>query len=392
MFYSRLARCAAAAAAICALASCAGTAVPVRSYGYDTDTKKRVVSDTVSPLSSRDRAAHLLREWDMSLQGIQGANTAANTALPALAGLVGLRAARNKASAPTAALAAVGLVGMSISDAMIQLSRMNVYIEGIAALECAVVHYDAVGLESVRANLSGAREYTISEPLLAAYNDFSAAFATVNRPLEVALGQAVSRVAHDTNRALVGSIVSVQSRPVGGAFTTALQAPPPTPTTIKRIEDAVSQKNINAKPSVQDTLESELVDAYRELISKRLVAIDEAVAEINKCNFGGGVTSSVETRPATLSLRAENFEGKPVELKKGATTRIFITGGLPDYSVQLHPDTATQLSQVYLKVAGAHVVEVTAVNATEATEDYALYVSDASSPKSTVVLPIRIVP
>lgn len=137
-----------ALAVVCALVSgCTTVAVPIRSYGY----KDQTPTDRADDLVSRQRAGAQLTEWDLAINQLQVANSGANAFLTTAAAIVGLRAARNKSQAATAALATGGLVGMSLSDAMIQLSRLNVYIEGIAALECATTAYDAVGLREITA-------------------------------------------------------------------------------------------------------------------------------------------------------------------------------------------------------------------------------------------------
>lgn len=368
------------------LASCAGTGVPVRPYGYLDDQYQQ----RAEVLSNRDRAETLLYEWDKSLQYIQNANTATNTALPALAGLVGYRAARQKSAPATAGLAALGLVGMSITDAMVQLSRMNVYIEGISALECAVTEYDSVGLTSIRKTVDSKAILGSGDlDLIEAHKDFVVLYELVGAPLEAGLGHAMTRITRDTNRALLQSIVSVQSRQYGTTFSAPLQPKPAQPG-LERLASRNAAPAIGPDPNELHI--KRLLKAAELLEHDRSVAIAAAVAKMDTCVFGSTMTSSIEQRPVAMSLRAVNFEGKPVVLEKGAKAKIIVTGGTPDYAVALLPADATQLKADLAKAAGASIVELDAVNSAGTTQSFTVVVTDNANPKNTVIMDVQITP
>jgi hypothetical protein len=136
-----------------------------------------------------------------------------------------------------------------------------------------------------------------------------------------------------------------------------------------------------------------MLEATDELLGDRTAAVAAAVAEIDKCSFAA-TAAPIEQRPVAtpLTLRAVGFEGKPVVVANGAKVQIVVTGGLPDYSVELRPNDTTKLTQVLTKIAGAHIIELAWVSSPAAGEDFTLYVSDSGTPKATVLLPVKTTP
>ena len=385
---SHLSRGVATATLLAALAGCASVGSPIRPYGYDLQGQ----STAGSHLSVRKRADLHLKQWDRALQELQAGNTAASILLPATAALIGLRAARSKSSAATAGLASAGLVGISIADAMLQLSRVNVYLEGIAAMECGTNAYDAVHFSTIRSLINvDAIKRIDDDRVTDAYRAFDDRLTWMEAPLDEALSDAITRITRDTNKALAGSIISVQSRDVGGSrfgqYLHAPPAPPPAPLA------AMPPKALGAPrppPSEADQMLKRIAEAQAKLDTDRAPLASVAVATIDACDFAA-TTASVERRPTQFILRSPGFEGKPIVLSKGESTLVLIEGGAPDFSAETLPKDAAKITAVYSKTANAHLIEIKAV-APVAQETFRVVVSEGGGAKRTTWIDVTIKP
>jgi hypothetical protein len=330
------------------MAGCAGVAVPIGAYDHEG---RDAAGNTVA-LSPRERAMHFLKLWDASIQNIQHANSSAQATLPAIAGGAAYRVARSKSSPATAVLAAVGLYGTSVSDSFVQLSRLNVYLEGIAALECATMHFDRSSAALMtREELSA----SLAETGKAKYaNELKAYELTRNRVLEranLALGLAVSRITLATNKALSGSIVSVQSQDFGSAFT--FPAAP------------VQTSSAAGARATDDTADPDLdrIDAaMQRLHTIDAAAVEVTAAEIGKCQFGGSV-AAVENRVAPLKIAPIPAVSGDVTLSAATPLTFLISGGRPAYKASAVPSANDLIVATVSEKAGIWTVAVSATAA-----------------------------
>lgn len=327
------------------MAGCAGVAVPIGAYDHEG---RDAAGNTVA-LSPRERAMHFLKLWDASIQNIQHANSTAQATLPAIAGGAAYRVARSKSSPATAVLAAVGLYGTSVSDSFVQLSRLNVYLEGIAALECATMHFDRSSAALMtREELSA----SLAETGKAQYaNELKAYELTRNRVLEranLALGLAVSRITLATNKALSGSIVSVQSQDFGSAFTF-----PAAPVQSK------TPAELNATDATADPDLDRINAAMQRLQTIDAAAVEVTAAEIGKCQFGGTL-ATVENRSAALKIAPVPAVSGAVELSAAAPLTFLISGGRPGYKASAVPNQNDLITAAVSENVGIWTVAVSA--------------------------------
>ncbi len=328
------------------LAGCAGVAVPIGSYeheGQDSD-------NNVVLISQRDRATHFLKLWDASIQNIQHANSTAQATLPAIAGGAAYRVARSKSSPATAVLAAVGLYGTSVSDSFVQLSRLNVYLEGIAALECATMHFDRTSAalmthEELLMSLAEA-----NRPKYAAHlKTYDLMRSRVLERANLSLGLAVSRITLATNKALSGSIVSVQSRDYGSAFTY-----PAAPIQSKTTAGAGAMAGAATDPDL-DRINA----AMQRLETVDAAAVEVSAAEIDKCQFGG-THATVENRIAALKIATIPAVSGDVVLSATAPVTFLVSGGRPAYKASAVPNENDLIVAAVSEKAGIWTVAVSA--------------------------------
>jgi hypothetical protein len=355
------------------MAGCAGVAVPIGAY----DHEGRDADGNIVPQSPRERAMHFLRLWDASIQNIQHANSTAQATLPAIAGGAAYRIARSKSSPATAVLAAVGLYGTSVSDSFVQLSRLNVYLEGIAALECATMHFDRSSAALMtREELSA----SLAETGKAKYaNELKAYELTRNRVLEranLALGLAVSRITLVTNKALSGSIVSVQSQDFGSAFTfPAAPVQSNTAADPRATADAANDPDLDRIAAAMQRLQT--IDA---------AAVEVTAAEIGKCQFGGTL-ATVENRSAPLKIAPVPAVSGAVELSATAPLTFLISGGRLPYKASAVPNQNDLITAAVSEHAGIWTVAVSASGPLTAGQFTLVVVDDqgASAQQSIVI-------
>jgi len=161
--------------------------------------------------------------WDQAGQHIQHGNTASIISLTSLSALVAYRAARNHNGAATAAMAATGLVGLSLSDALIVTSRLNIYNKGIQAMECSINAYSSAGgililptddmapdeVPGVRTALQHVAE---GSPTALGIQDLADEIRVrsrnLKRQVDAPFAKTVSRIVGEVDDALLGTLVS----------------------------------------------------------------------------------------------------------------------------------------------------------------------------------------
>jgi hypothetical protein len=328
------------------LTGCAGVAVPIGSYEH----ARRDSDDNTIPTSPRDRATHFLKLWDESIQNIQHANSTAQASLPAIAGGAAYRVARSKSSPATAVLAAVGLYGTSVADSFVQLSRLNVYLEGIAALECATMHFDRTSAALMT------REELLASLAKANASKYAAQLKTYDlmrgRLLEranLSLGLAVSRITLAANKALSGSIVSVQSQNYGSAFTF-----PAAPVQNKAPEGVDAADAPAPDPDLD-----RITAAMQRLETINAAAVEVSAAEIDKCQFGGTL-ATVENRIAALKIAPIPAVSGEVTLSATTPLTFLISGGRPAYKASAVPNANDLIVATVSEKAGIWTVAVSA--------------------------------
>jgi hypothetical protein len=330
-------------------AGCAGVTVPIGSYEYEgRDAAKKTI-----PTPPRERAAHFLKLWDESIQNIQQSNSTAQAVLPAVAGGAAYRVARSKSSPATAVLAALGLYGTSVSDSFVQLSRLNVYMEGIFALECATMHFDRTSAAVMtREELLTSLAKDDKETRYAAeLKTYDLVRSRVLERANLSLGLAVSRITLAANKALSGSIVSVQAQDYGSAFTFPAAPVQAQPDTDKPTVDAADTDLVadNAR----------ITAAMQRLETVDSAAVAESAAEIDKCQFGGRA-AAVESRVAPLKIAAIPAVSGALELSQTTPLTFLISGGRPAYKASAVPNDKGLIVTAVTENAGVWTVALSA--------------------------------
>lgn len=356
-----MSRLAVLAFAIVALGGCTSVVSPVRPYAYGVGCE----GPSGCQGSPRDLADQRLAQWDKAIDELQGANGTSHALIPAIATTAAYRAARSKSSAATAVLAAVGLYGASQADTFVQLSRLNVYIEAIAAVECAVANYDvaASGIDT-RAQLSerlmpSSHEMQLYE--IAMLDRFEDQRSRVLGRVDMALMLAVSKITRDVNRALSGSIVSVQSRAYEVAPNPTVSSQAPLAGGVAMTQSGVP---LDARP--MSTVDDPKVPTAAQKIAleiDRLAVVDPAVieavvTEIGKCQFGGPV-GVVEARPTAVKISPVPASSGAVKLETDVSSIFIISGGSGEYVATVLSDPKGAIRVELEQSNGVWILKVT---------------------------------
>jgi len=205
------------------LSACSGITQPMESRygnGLQPSELEKANSITRNPYQYALEQEYL---WDQAGQHIQHGNTASIVSLTSLSALVAYRAARNHNGAATAVMAATGLVGLSLSDALVITSRLNIYNKGIQAMECSINAYSAAGGILILPADSGKpdevpgvemalRHVNEGSPTAWGVQDLAdeirVRLRSLKRQVDPPFAKTVSRIVGEVDDALLGTLVS----------------------------------------------------------------------------------------------------------------------------------------------------------------------------------------
>lgn len=331
-----------------AMTGCVGLGVPIGRRvpegrdGTKMDTLVTAYEDYYK--DPRRLALWRIAQWDHAMGNIQGGNTAANVGLAGVATALGYSAARELSKSTTIGLAAGGLFGMSLSEAMVQVSRVNVYSAGIRGMECALASYG----EPIQPHGDVTDSLAEHRTLVDDWADRYAEIVRIREDARLAMDEgmllAVSRITRNVEAALMGSFVSANSRGAGwtSTFSTALNAG-----ATDKQHGATARLPVNGVPVAQivkgppspEDLQKRLAKQQAELAMDKAMAeakalsrvVEQRRARLDACDLDG-TTAEVERVGAQLGV--DLLGGvEPLVIKQGASTSFRVFGGVPAYSV-----------------------------------------------------------
>ena len=372
-------------AACVGLAGCMGLGSPIaRRVPGPADAKQFANSAESSPYARYQAyyadpvklALWRISQWDSAIANIKGANTASNAGLAGIATAIGYRAARDLSKTATVGLAAGGLYGMSMSEAFVQVGRINAYSAGIQAMECALGAYGRpkpIKGEVVAFPFTDAT-YTMLQQAVGTNADRAATYQEIRRLVVQAdylvdrtMLQQVSVITGQVDAALAGSLITPQSR--GGDWTAAFQAQFVPPATEKMFptddEDARRLKVALAEAR-----------AYASTAAARATAIEA-------CDLAADLEPVVAERIAQ-PVRADLLgKSAPLEAAAGTPVSFLAAGGTPPYQVVVAGNTGDK--KVTATVDNATRLVTVTVESGAPAGRYEVAVSDASGRDAAVV-------
>jgi len=369
------------ATALLFLAGCAGVGKPIPDHipkelaSEKRDALRKAYEDPV------ELAYNRINQWSTAVENLQTSNTVASSALLPLAAIIGYRTARGKSSAATAGLATGGIIGLTLSDALIQINRLDVYLKGIKAMECAVNHYSAAhippkSMDTFWTQYPELEQNTQAKILLSQlYTSIFSESLPSTTKIRLEMANAVSRITSEVNQALRSSIVSVHdlSRTTlpAGTFRQSLASDrdddkaDPVGIAERFANGAtalVQGKNFEQPTSVsEDQLTDALLDLDRmqSIMESLDVNQDEVASSIRSCSVIQGLSPLIPDRiasaPVELGIVSVNESDRVLVGCEGNEKTFPIAGGIPPYTTQLSPESdkisaAVQRNQVQLTV------------------------------------------
>lgn len=345
------------------LIGCAGVGNPIPNHfpdKLDADEKARLRATYEDPL---DMAYLRIDQWSRAVNNLQTTNTAASSALLPLAAIIGYRTARNKSAAATAGLATGGIIGLTLSDALIQINRLDVYLKGIEAMECAANHYRAARIppESMDAFWERYPELKADQQarilLSQIYTSIFSESLSGTSEIRLEMANSVSRITSEVNQALRSSIVSVHdlSRTTlpEGAFRQPLAGDrsivADDPAEIARsITPDASINAFGKNFAVSEDRHDQLTDALLELdrmksLMRALdVNQDEVARSIRSCSIIEGLNPSLPDRIGGSAVTLEIISDEDDQTLtgcEGSEQAFPIAGGTAPFTAQLLPDS-----------------------------------------------------
>ena len=396
-----------------ALTGCAGIGTPIGprfARGESQTLDKDYYDNPIAVAHAR------VVEWDDAIQNIQHGNAGAIGSLTAINGALVYRAARNKTGVATALLAAGGMVGMSLSDALIQVSRLGIYENGISAMECAIYAYRGAGgrrrtpqktLDVYFARVKGlVGKGPLMDDVLAIERKLLVAAGVRTRGRDEAFGRTVSRITHEVHQALIGSIVTLQSRESTWNFGVPESG---APDTIDLSEDAgkVLMALRSASSGSTDRVkryagsrgvvaplldDAEFTEALTGIFDSLVADLDTTpdptyLQKLDACSVATPVATARGMTWVPLSVVAVDASD-PMNAARSSSAAAVVSGGFPPYKVAIAESGDHGVTASLSTAGGANVVTVAVTTKPKAGDMFTAVVTDAAH--ATVKLRIKI--
>jgi|GEM_PF-5996447 len=307
----------------------------------------------------RELAFVRIEQWSEGVSNLQTGNTIASSALLPLAAIIGYRTARSKSAAATASLATGGIIGLTLSDALIQVNRIDAYLRGIGAMECALANYpnDLIPTRFSADDLDPEKIDSTVATYLRRLDDeiFERSYPSTHR-IQSEMLLAVSRITGEVNQAIRGSIVSIQDLSRTSLPISSFDFPENVAeqkSSIDAVLDSYDEPNgkiqiSGQSVSIDDQSFREIREILLRLRSKLnslegLILIEEqVVTAIRSCSVVDGLSALSPDRiakaPVELSIVPTTSDGEEsVPGCTGNQTEFPIEGGVPPYRAELHP-------------------------------------------------------
>ena len=361
------------------LSGCVGLSVPI--------TRKMPHPDDATDLelyrynydNPRRLAIYRIAQWSDASESIQRANGISIVGQSALSGAVTYRAARDLSNPATALLAATGLYGNSLSDAFVQVSRLNVYSAGIEGMECALAAYGTLPAPWDTEQYREDAKLLSSEGLELA-REIAIVQARAEHSLDSAMLLAVSRITRKVDSALMGSLVTAASQ--GATWNSAYAAgtsakPTPAQQNMFMARGTDTPDKIEARARLQALLERSL--AYETEVLGRQ-------SRLNACDITApAATVERSGQPLAIDLLGES---DPVKIKAGARATVRLHGGTPPYApTVIGPNTA----KIAVTMGDGGFVTIEVPTGTPA-GDHRIALTDSTPGNSAKVLAVSVVP
>jgi hypothetical protein len=311
---------------------CAGLAMPISRTVPASTATEDVEHYRRWYDNPRDLAIYRVAQWNAAIANLERANGASIIGQSGIAGAVTYRSARNLSHPATALLAAAGLYGNSLSDAFVQVSRINVYLAGVEGMECAIAAYgtlpDPYDSDESRKDIA-----LLSSEGAELAREIRNSHARSKLALNGAMVLAVSRISRKVDAALMGSLVTAQSQ--GASWTSAYSSaeqgrPKPSQASMFVSKTTDSAETIQARSRLQGLLANSL--ALESEVTARK-------AQIDACDI---TAPSARIDRSAQPLGIDHLgESDPINIKPGTQVSVRLYGGLPPYTPKvLEPNTA----------------------------------------------------
>lgn len=362
------------------LSGCVGLAVPItRSVPPPGDLATDIEPYRTLYDNPRDLGIYRVVQWNKAIINLQRANGGSIIGQSAAAGAVVYRSARNLSHPATALLAATGLYGNSLSDAFVQVSRINVYLAGVEGMECAIAAYGT---------LPGPYDTKQSSRDIALLHAEGAALAREimlsqgrsERVLNGAMVLAVSRISRKVDAALMGSLVTAQSQ--GASWTRAY-------TSAEHAKLTPGQLNMMTRKPVETAEQTEARSRLQGLLAGSLALeaeVSERKAQIDACDITSP-SARIDRSAQPISIDRLG-ESDPVSIKAGAQASVRLQGGQPPYTPKvIEPNTA----KIAVTVSdGGYATIVVPAGVTAG--DYRIAFTDTVPGSLAMILNVKVVP
>jgi hypothetical protein len=360
------------------LSSCAGLGAPI---GSRLPPKDVTLYDTAYS-NPRSLALGRIAQWDRAIRNIQGANVSANAGLAGIATTLAYRAARDLSKPATVGWATAGLFGIGISEAFVQVSRINVYSAGIRGVECALSAYGPGPIEATSAKPVA----VMAPPTLAmlieqaskigpegdAYvEEIARLRATSSLVLDEGLLLAVSGITRDVDSALIGTILTANSRgrTWSGTFSSAMQKSP--------VQESPRAPLRNQEEFQARAILLKAVAEARVMVG----SVSERRARMDKCGIDGAKAElELVGSPLSIDLLGETS----LTIVAGTIRQFRVYGGKGVYAASLAATSADEKPDIELTTEGITIVTIR-TTATTTPGDYAVIVADADEASAKIV-------
>lgn len=333
----------------------------------------------------RKLALWRIAQWDQAIRNIQGANSASNAGLAGIATTLGYRAARNLSKTATVGWAAAGLFGLSVSEAFVQVSRINVYSAGINGVECALSAYGPSEVTFPSTSIPFARPP--DQTSIAQLERYAAKIpegdeqlqkiaslrAEARGVLDEGLLLAVSSISRDVDSALMGTIVTATSR--GGSWSGVFNG---------ALEKAKAKGPVVAALGAPTAEQLEARAVLRKALAEAQALADSVTARrarMDRCGINGA-TAGVELigKPLSIDLLGKDS----LTVKQGQSVEFRVYGGTGTYAATLSTTSAAQPPEVTLNSAGIRIVTIT-TEPTTTLGDYEVIVAEPGAGNAQLV-------
>lgn len=362
------------------LTGCAGLTVPITRSVPKENAAAEIERYRSYYDNPRDLAIYRIAQWNDALTNLQTANGGSIAGQSAIAGVVTYRAARNLSHPATALLAATGLYGNSLSDAFVQVSRINVYLAGVEGMECALAAYGTLPGPYDTAKFRADVALLTSEGTDLA-QEIAQSQARSEQVLNGAMVLAVSRISRKVDGALMGSLVTAASQGAtwNAAYSFQAEDAKPTPGQMKLMmpKPADPPATIEARGRLQGLLQRSL--AMESDVQARRT-------RLNECDITAPVA---RIDRSVQALRVDLLgESDPVSIKAGAQASVRLHGGVPPYTPTV---VGANPAKIAVTVADGGFATI-AVPTGSAAGEYRIAFTDEAPGSTARILKVTIVP